>query len=145
MIVIDSSAVIKIIITEDNSNLARLAFSKITEQGEPMIAPNIIFSEVMNGLWKHNVLLKDINSRKLDLARSSFVSIYNSLEISSQTELAEEAIKLATSHKITFYDSLYVALSIKMRSPLFTFDNPLKGKAKGVGFEVLALSNSIGN
>ncbi len=140
MIVIDSSAVIKIVITEENSDLARQAFSLITERGEPLLAPNIIFSEVMNGLWKHNVLLKDINNRKLDLAKSSFASIYNNLELSSQIELAEEAIKLATSHKITFYDSLYVALNVKTRSPLFTFDNLLKGKAKEVGFEVLDLS-----
>lgn len=139
MIVIDSSAVIKIIITEEDSNLARQVFSKITEQGEPMLAPNIIFSEVMNGLWKHNVLLKDINRRKLDLARSSFASIYNSLELSSQTELAQEAMKLATENRITFYDSLYVALSIKTRSQLFTFDKPLKNKAKETGLEILDL------
>jgi len=140
MIIIDSSAVIKIVITEQDSNIARRAFSLITERGEPLLAPNIIFSEVMNGLWKHNVLLKDMNSRKLDLARASFASIYNNLELSSQTELGEDAIKLATNHRITFYDSLYVALSIKTRSPLFTFDNPLKNKAKEVGFEILDLN-----
>src|SRR5208282_273981 len=114
MIVIDSSAVIKIVITEDDSNVARQAFSLITEKGEPLLAPDIIFSEVMNGLWKHNVLLKDINTRKLELAKSNFISLYGGLELSTQTELAEDAIKIAVAHRITFYDSLYAALSIKM-------------------------------
>ncbi len=139
MIVIDSSAVIKIIITEKDSDLARHTFSLITQKGEPLLAPDIIFSEVMNGLWKHNVLLKDINSRKLDMAKSSFASIYGSLDLSSQPDLAEDAIKLAIENRITFYDSLYAALSIRLRSPLFTFDNPLKDKAGKIGFEVLDL------
>jgi predicted nucleic acid-binding protein len=140
MIVIDASAVIKLIITEKDSDKARRAFNVLTEKGEPLLAPDIIFSEVMNGLWKHNVLLKDINKKQFDLARLSLYSVYDGLGISSQTELAEDAIKLAVDNRITFYDSLYAALSIKMRSPLFTFDNPLKDKAEEVGFETLDLN-----
>lgn len=136
MITIDASAIIKVIITEEDSELAKKAFSKITENGEPLLSPNIVFSEVMNGLWKHHVLIKDINARKLEMAKSSLDNIYDNLGISSQTELAEDALKIAINHKITFYDSLYVALSIRMRAPLLTFDGPLSEKAKEIGFEL---------
>lgn len=136
MITIDASAIIKVIITEDSSELAKKAFSKITENGEPLLSPNIVFSEVMNGLWKHHILIKDINIKKLEMARSSFNSIYDNLGISSQTELAEDALKIAMDHKVTFYDSLYAALSIRMKAPLLTFDSPLSEKAKEIGFEL---------
>lgn len=137
MITIDASAILKVIITENDSGLARAAFSKITEDGEPLLSPDIVFSEVMNGLWKHYALIKDINAKKLEMARSGLNSIYENLGISSQTELGEDALKIATSHKITFYDSLYVALSIRMKAPLLTFDRQLKEKAKEVGFELV--------
>jgi len=136
MITIDASAIIKVIITEEDSEIAKKAFIKITEKGEPLLSPNIVFSEVMNGLWKHHVLIKDINVRKLEMAKSSLNSIYDNLGISNQPELAEDALKIAITHKITFYDSLYVALSVKMKAPLLTFDRPLSEKAEEIGFEL---------
>ena len=74
MITIDASAILKVIITENDSGLARAAFSKITEDGEPLLSPDIVFSEVMNGLWKHYALIKDINAKKLEMARSGRIA-----------------------------------------------------------------------
>ena len=136
MIVIDSSALIKPLITEKNSEHAIEIFESATSKGEQLLAPDIIFSETMNGLWKHNVLLKDINDKKLEIARESLVLVYADLEISKATELAEKAIKIGMKHKITFYDSLYVALSISAGAQLFTFDKYLINKAKEIGFDV---------
>lgn len=130
MITIDASAIIKVIITEEGSETARGAFSKITGNGEPMLSPNIVLSEVLNGLWKHYIMKKDINREQLEMARISLSKIYDNLDISSQTELADDAFKIAVNSKITIYDSLYVALSKKMRAPLLTFDKSLKNKAK---------------
>ncbi len=140
MTVIDSSALIKLLITENGSAEATKVFYSLTGKGEPLIAPDIIFSEVMNGLWKHNVLLKDITDKKLGMARESLELVYADLEISKATELAEDSIRIGMAHKITFYDSLYVALSLNTNSPLFTFDKYLKSKAEEIGFEVLNLS-----
>ncbi len=137
MIVVDSSALIKLLITEKDSGHAIEVFQSVTGKGEQLLAPDIIFSEVMNGLWKHNVLLKDVSDKKLEIARESLVMVYADLELSKATELAEEAIKIGTKHKVTFYDSLYVTLSISTDAQLFTFDKYLIGKAKEIGFEVL--------
>lgn len=137
MITIDASAIIKIIITEDDSAIARKIFSKITEEGEPLLSPNIVLSEVMNGLWKHYALRKDISLQHLETARDNLSMIYDNLDISSQVDLAEDALNIAIKHKITVYDSLYVALSTKMRAPLFTFDKKLKTKAKEMKLDLL--------
>jgi predicted nucleic acid-binding protein len=140
MITIDASAIIKIIITEDDSDIARRSFSKITESGEPMLSPNIVLSEVLNGLWKHYVLRKDISMQHLELAKTGLDKIYSNMDISSQTDLAGDAFKIAINNRISIYDALYAALSIKMRAPLLTFDKLLKGKAREMGLELFDVS-----
>ncbi len=137
MITIDASALIKVIITENDSATARRIFSKITENGEPLISPNIILSEVMNGLWKHYALMKDLNLQNLELARGNLARIYENMDISSQSDLAEDAFNIAIKYKTTVYDSMYAALSLKMRAPLFTFDKKLKQRAKVMKVELL--------
>ncbi len=141
MITIDASAIIKIIITEDDSAIARKVFSNVTEQGEPLLSPNIVLSEVMNGLWKHYTLRKDISLQHLEMARNNFNMIYNNLDISSQVDLAEDALNIAIKHKITVYDSLYASLSTKRGAPLFTFDKKLKTKAKEMKLDLLDIES----
>ncbi len=137
MITIDASAVIRVILTEDGSAAARRAFEKITETGEPLLSPDIVFTESLNALWKHYAILKDVDMKQLESAKLSFYRIYQSMSISDQPELAEDALKIAMENRISIYDSMYVALSIRMRAPLMTFDNSLREKAERIGFELL--------
>lgn len=135
MITIDASAIIKLVIKEENSDIAKKIFDNITEIGEPVLAPDIILAEAINGIWKHLVLLKDIGDAQFNTATNNLVTIWNNLSIIRTDELLKEAIKISKERKIAFYDALYVAISISKDAPLFTFDQPMLDKCVGTGLK----------
>ena len=58
-----------------------------------------------------------------------------------ETDLAPDldvALSLAFSHRLTFYDALYLELALRRGLPLATLDGGLARAARRAGIEVLA-------
>jgi predicted nucleic acid-binding protein len=135
MITIDASAIIKLVVDENNSDIATKLFYDVTKIGEPILAPDIILPEAMNGLWKNLILLKNINDKQFDIAVGSLIEIWNNLVVIQTDTVLKEAVKLSREQKITFYDALYVAISISKDAPIFTFDQPVLDKCANIGLK----------
>lgn len=135
MITIDASAIIKLVIKEKDSDIARKLFDYILEIGEPILAPDVILPEAINGIWKHLVLLKDISETQFNAAINNLIIIWNNLSVLRTDELLKEAIIIAKEQKIAFYDALYVAISISKDAPIFTFDQPVLDKCANIGLK----------
>lgn len=72
------------------------------------LAPNLIYAEVGNILWK-KTRLKELTSKIAGEILSDFKRM--PLEISENQSLLEGAWYIATQYQRTFYDSLYLALA----------------------------------
>lgn len=135
MITIDASAIIKLVVDEDNSDVATKLFYNVTRIGEPILAPDVILPEAINGIWKHLILLKDINDTQFNAAVNSLIEIWNNLVVIRTDELLKESIAIAKEQRIAFYDALYVAISISRDAPIFTFDQPVLDKCAKIGLK----------
>jgi predicted nucleic acid-binding protein len=137
MMVIDASALIKIAITEQYSEeVSHLIYSR-TRIGEPLLAPDIVLAEALNVLWVHRSLKKDIDDKQLEIAQNSVTEVFNKLEIFSTKTLSKDAMHIAKAEKLTFYDSLYLALSVKKGAHILSFDKQLVHVASKIGIKAI--------
>ncbi len=135
MIVLDASAVVKLIIDEPDSDLVRKKIDSEAKEGEPIYAPDIALAESINAIWKYSGLKgrKNVDPYR---ALADLMLIWDRLSIVDTETLAPIAMKIAVENRITIYDALYAALSKLNRAPLLTFDKSLKGKAGKIGIEL---------
>ena len=64
--------------------------------------------------------------------------------INTDSTIALKSFEISRKLKKSFYDSIYVALSELLGSPLITADNKLRQDAKINGYDVLLLSEFKG-
>lgn len=117
-IVVDASVAIKWFIPE----LHAIHASRLLKKSFQFIAPDLIFAEVGNILWKKN------KSKELSLETAT--EILNDfkklpIEIHESELLLNTAWQIATTHRCTVYDSLYVALAKVEKCLLVTADQAL--------------------
>jgi predicted nucleic acid-binding protein len=135
MIVLDASAVVKLIIDESGSDFVRKKIDSEAKDGEPIYAPDIALAEAINVIWKYSSLSgqKNVDPYK---TLADLMLIWGKLTVVDTEALAFIAMKIAVENKITLYDALYAALSKLNRAPLLTFDKYLKSKASKIGIEL---------
>ncbi|MCL5090125.1 MAG: type II toxin-antitoxin system VapC family toxin [Candidatus Marsarchaeota archaeon] len=135
MIVLDASAIVKLIIEESDSDFARETIELEAKKGEPIYAPDIALAEIINVIWKYSNLRgrKNVDPNK---TLSDLMFIWNKITVVNTEALASTAMKIALENNITIYDALYAALSKLNRAPLLTFDKFLKSKAGKIGIEL---------
>lgn len=138
MITLDASAAIKLVIKERNSDIARKLFDEVTASGEPVVAPDIMLSEAVNGLWKHLILLKDITDAEFNTALNNLVIIWDNLMVIRTEEILRESAKISKDKRMAFYDAIYVAISLSKDIPLFTFDQPVIDRSVELGLTILS-------
>lgn len=92
-------------------------------ENEVIIAPDIALYEVVNAVWKHEVMLKDVRDGKeyLDLL-SELTSAGTIQFVRPDNKIIKEAYRLAIGKKHTFYDSIFAALAKELGLELKTFD-----------------------
>jgi predicted nucleic acid-binding protein len=92
-------------------------------RGAVLYAPDYGLYEVLNAVWKHQVLLKRIKEREPVL--SLFFDLIAAERIKF-VALAEETVRnayeLATKTRTPIYDAAFVALAIELGAKLETFD-----------------------
>ena len=135
MIVADASALVKLVLHEPQSEFALDTFQQLIIEGETISSPEIAFSESLNVIWKHYILLKNISKADFDAAVQTFTAIWERIDHVPVEKLYTLALELAVANRINMYDSLYLAQCKLNDGRLFTFDIKLLEKAKAIGLK----------
>jgi len=123
MIILDASFLVKLVLEEECSSEAENVLKSLIEAGERISTIDIALSEVLNALWKHYILIKDIDKGMLKGAVKDLLDLWEKIGKIHTGELATKALNLAMKHRVTVYDSLYIAAALKYRAGLATYDS----------------------
>ena len=116
--VVDASVAIKWYLPEPNSEDA----DRLLSGGFRLHAPDLLFAEVGNILWKR-VMRSEITAPKAQVILRAMESLPMTLQPANV--LAENAMTVACGLKWSFYDSLYLALALMTDCRLVTADRKL--------------------
>ena len=109
-LVVDSGISVKWFIQEDDSDVAQLVLDKYKSGNVSFLAPTLIYAEFGNIIWKKQIFQrldpKDVESAIQEFKKIEFI-------LTPTSTLFNDAYNIAVKYKRTFYDSLYLALSIK--------------------------------
>ncbi len=126
-VIIDANVLIKAYIPENQSEKAEEIFNDAVKGSLFLIAPDLIFPEIGNILWKKHRLdelteieVKEISKEILSLP----------LKIEASKPLINLAIELSLLYDITVYDALYFSLALSFDTKLITADMKLVNKLK---------------
>ncbi len=113
--VVDACVAIKWFVPEIHADAAR----RLLREGMTLLAPDLIWAEVANGLWR--------KWRDKELTAEAIEGILNDfrrypLRIRSGESLYDVAWPVAQGSGRTFYDSLYLALAVSNGCLLVTAD-----------------------
>jgi predicted nucleic acid-binding protein len=127
--VIDASIVVKWFVPEIYSTEACL----LLEQADQYVAPDLLFAHVGCVLWK--------KTRRGELSEEHARTLIRDLESLAVTsipcrDLAADAHALSLATGQTVYDSIYVALALRLGTQLITADQRLAGALRA--FPMLA-------
>ncbi|WP_148676897.1 type II toxin-antitoxin system VapC family toxin [Staphylothermus marinus] len=78
--------------------------------------------ESPNALWKHYILVKDLDLGSFRNAFKDLLSLWNGFTVIPAHEIAGKSLDIAIKEKATIYDSLYLALAQQYNACLATFD-----------------------
>lgn len=117
-VVVDASVAIKWYLPEPHSADAE----RLLSGGFQLLAPDLLFPEVGNILWKR-VMKSEIPVQKAQLIMRALEAL--PLTLRPTSVLAENAMTVACGLKRSFYDSLYLALAMMADCRLVTADRKL--------------------
>lgn len=132
--VVDASVAVKIFVPETLSAHAQELFARFASESDAaLIIPDFFFVECANVFWKWVQRSaypdKDVQAHLRDLTGLG-------LTVIPAQVIAEEALEIALSHRITAYDACYVAASKQTRFPLITADEKLAMKLAKTSYDV---------
>lgn len=112
--VVDASVALKWVVDEVGS-----AEATQLRQAERLFAPDLIFAECANALWKK--ARRGEMEREVALAAARLL-VHAQIEIRSARALMEQAAELALALDHPAYDGFYLALAVVKDCPLVTAD-----------------------
>jgi len=117
-VVLDASVVVKLFFEEKDSKAAE----QWVAQAEELLAPDLVWVETANVIWKRQ--------RRGDLTADAASDIARSIlalpvVIHPAADLVPDALELAMQLDRTVYDCLYLALAVKTKSVMITGDKRL--------------------
>ncbi len=123
MPVVDASVAVKWFVGEPDSPAAHHLLELHGRGQVPLVAPDLLIYEVANALL-HNPTFT------AERVQQSIERLYElELElIAPSAEVVTEAVALASSKRLSFYDALYVQLARHLELPLYTADRKLIAK-----------------
>lgn len=123
--VVDASVVVKWFVPEIHSDAAR----RLLALRHEYVAPDLLFAEAANTIWKkiRRKELTDEEGQQLvaDIGRIA-------VETVSCRALAEDAHALANATGRTVYDSMYLALAVRLNTRSITADERLEVALRNV-------------
>ena len=126
--VVDASVAIKWYFPENYTEEAE----QLLKSGNELFAPDLLFSEIGNILWKRVTASECSRNTAFAILRelqSHFLQIWEGFILS------DEAFDIACRTKRSFYDSLYVALAVKTDCQMVTADLKLYNALKGTSLK----------
>lgn len=125
--VIDASIAVKWFSDEEGSESARKLFVQSEDGVITLHAPELLFCEVGNALWKG----KRFDTERIDAALGILFDSrirYTGLS----RAIFPSAVRFMTAHNLTFYDAIYGALAHTLRIPLLTANPKDHGRIKEI-------------
>jgi predicted nucleic acid-binding protein len=123
--VVDASVVVKWFVPEVHSDAAR----RLLVLPHEYVTPDLLFAETANAIWK--------KIRRDELTREEGQQLVADIgqiavETVSCRALAEDAHALANATGRTVYDSMYVALAVRLNTRAITADDRLEAALKKI-------------
>jgi predicted nucleic acid-binding protein len=115
LFVVDASVAIKWFLPENHSEAAL----RLLTQPHTLHAPDLIFSEFGNVLWKR-VRRNEISKEEANAVLEGLLTL--NLQVLPSQALIPLALEIACRENRTVYDSLYLAAAIALQSSLITAD-----------------------
>jgi predicted nucleic acid-binding protein len=130
--VVDASVVVKWILPESGSDAARAFLGRAATERSMLLAPELLWAEVANTLWKKASVGGGLHESE---ARAALLALLGSpISVVPQAGMAAAALQLGLALGITAYDALYVAVAEARDGVLVTFDTRLARKLRSGGF-----------
>ncbi|MGP8069669.1 MAG: type II toxin-antitoxin system VapC family toxin [Candidatus Bathyarchaeia archaeon] len=93
-------------------------------ENETFVSPDLAWYEVVNALWKHETLIRDLkNSKERIELLSALVSNESIQLIRPDRNLLDQTYALSVKHGLAIYDSVFITLALQLKMELATFDN----------------------
>ena len=91
---------------------------------ETFVTPDLALYEVINALWKHETLMKDLKEPWVRIGLfSELVSAEIIQLIRPDKKLLEKTYLLSRKHRASTYDMVFVALALELGLELKTYDS----------------------
>lgn len=137
-VVLDSGVAVKWYTAEDHTERARAVFHDYNAGIIDLIAPDLIYAEFGNIIWKKQLFqgLPEPDARTM---LSDFRAV--PLRRTAAADLLEDAYRIAVTHQRSVYDSLYLALNIRQGCRFVTADERLVNAVGGAFPNVVWLAN----
>lgn len=118
--VVDASFILSFLLRDGNCKQTDIYFKKYRENELFLIAPELLYYEVTNGL-KSACLTKRIDQKQ----SRALLSLFLSLDIKTKEVNWNDALSVAFQKKISCYDASYLVLANDLNVKLLTFDRQL--------------------
>ena len=135
LFVIDASVAIKLVVPEERSMQA-VAF----QSSQRLAAPDILFSECANTLWKK---VRRGELSETDAGEALDVLTDMDVQVVPCRELALEALMLSLRLDHPVYDCLYLCLALRLETAVVTADERLLRKLSQSGAEWATLVRPV--
>jgi predicted nucleic acid-binding protein len=123
--VVDASVVVKWFVPEIHSDAAR----RLLVLPHEYVAPDLLFAETANTIWK-KVRREELTAGQGQQLVTDIGQI--AVETVSCRALSEDAHALASATGRTVYDSMYVALAVRLNTRMITADDRLEAALKKI-------------
>lgn len=124
-IVVDANVVIKAYIPEDLSDRAESLLAKTEKKEVSLAAPDLIYPETGNILWK-KCRLKELTASEVEEISNEILRL--PLNVVPSKSILQLAIDFAVAYNITVYDALYLSVAKIYETKLITADKRLVDK-----------------
>lgn len=121
-LVLDASIIIKAFIPEELSEKADSVFQKIGRERISLIAPDLIYPETGNILWKKK-RLKELKASEVEEIADAIHTI--PFIIIPSKSVIQLAIAIGMAYDITVYDATYVSIAHIFEGTFITADKKL--------------------
>jgi predicted nucleic acid-binding protein len=136
--VVDSGLAVKWCVAEPDSAQANLIYDAYQYGMIELLAPDLIYAEFGNVIWKKR-LFQNLSEENGNAALAVFQKI--NFKITTTADLFDDAFQIAVKHKRTFYDSLYLALSVRENCEFVTADEKFYNSVKADFPNIVLLAN----
>jgi len=121
-LIIDASVLVKFFVPEVLSSKAEQLLASVEEGSVRLFAPDLIYAEAGNILWKKR-RLKELTQSEVGKITDLIVSI--PLKVETSKALFPLAIDLANAYEVTVYDALYLSMAKVYETQMMTADRRL--------------------